>query len=251
MRESLISKQTQFSATMREQHNACDHPAVKRYQHLVMNNFYQLISRCFPVLFSILPQALLEQLLSNFVKQTKTATPLFYQLPAFFMRYLQSYQHQEYPFIAALAHYEWIELEVDLAEEDIVTPYPANFDALAYPLRLANSACLLHYDYDVENICRDYLPQEKIASYLVVYRDRNYHVQFLSLNAPSHNLLHSITTSGKIARSLLANDMLEYGRDFLSSLLHEGVLVLCPKQAQNKRLSSDSGSLCNSVNPLS
>lgn len=236
MTNSLSANQNHFSAALRQQEQA-QHPDIERYQRLVMHNIGELLQRCFPVLFSILPDAISQRLLADFFKHGKTSSPLFHQLPALFVTYLQSSAHPDYPFIAELAHYEWIELVVELALDEPSTPI-AEMDILAHPLRLASTARLLHYTYDVENICANYLPQHQQASYLLVYRTTNYQVQFLALNASSYTLLHELFTSGKNARTLLNNKQLEqHGQAFLSALLNEGILVLCCKQGQNKHLS--------------
>lgn len=158
------------------------------YRELLLNNLNEVISPCFPVLLTILPVNTWWQALKNFLKNHSVSTPIFHELPRHMVDYLQAHPIPAYPFAAALAHYEWIELEVELCEPSADTPVQANLNLLEQIWQIAPTARLLKYDYEVEKISLDYQPQQPCESYLLVYQTKG-DVEFIKLNEMSFQLI--------------------------------------------------------------
>jgi hypothetical protein len=96
------------------------------------------------------------------------------------------------PFILELAHYEWVELALDVSEEELPEPQPV-VDLLAGVPRLSPLAWVLAYQYPVHRIGPSFRPAEPGEGvYLAVYRDREDKVQFMELNAATARLLELI-----------------------------------------------------------
>lgn len=59
------------------------------------------------------------------------------------------------------------------AQPDTITPVKItkSIPLLDTPLQLKSEARLLHYDYEVEQINKEYQPKDPIITFLLVYRD--------------------------------------------------------------------------------
>ncbi len=209
------------------------------YQRLVYNNIEGFISKGFPVLRSLYEDDDWQQLVRGFIQAHRCSTPYFMEISQEFLQYLlQEYQPRDIdpPFMTELAHYEWVELALDVAEE---APLPAVRvdDPLAAVPRLSPLAWLLSYRYPVHQIGPRNQPREEgEPTYLVVYRDRQDRVRFMELNAVTARLVemtrdNSITTGAGLLDILAAEagmesrELLAFGSQLLAELLECGVLA--------------------------
>lgn len=161
------------------------------YHSLVLGNLQEVVEPCFPILRSIVCQNVWHELLFDFFQTTKLETPIFHQLPYEFVKYLQNINSETYPFMAELAHYEWVELELELAESVQSACNINEKEVLNTPWQLASCARLLAYDYNVHDIGEHYQPVEKVPTYLAVYQHSG-KVNFMILNQPCFQLLECI-----------------------------------------------------------
>ncbi|HSH29674.1 MAG TPA: hypothetical protein VK971_07190, partial [Thiohalobacter sp.] len=96
------------------------------------------------------------------------------------------------PFLYELAHYEWAELALSVADEQ-APPATAVSDAelLAVPLRVSPLVWPFSYRFPVHRIGPDYRPDAPppTPTYLLLYRDPDDEVRFIELNAVSARLL--------------------------------------------------------------
>ena len=172
------------------------------YQGLLLNNLNEVISPCFPVLLSILPADTWWNILRDFLKHYRVTTPVFHELPFFMVEYLKNHSPADYPFAHELAHYEWIELEVELSEPETTQSGISTISLLKQVWRLANTARLLEYNYEVDKICLDYQPHEEVKTYLTVYQIEG-EVAFLKLNELSFQLLSMMLNESMSARDII------------------------------------------------
>lgn len=177
---------------------------MKLYKTLVVNNLNEVLSPCFPVLTSIVPQSLWAELLETFLANHHATTPLFHQVAREFVLFLKEMILPDYPFCYALAHYEWTELDLETQIEND-TPVKATqpIQLLDTPLQLKSTARLLHYSFDVEHISREYQPKDPIATFLLVYRDTQDKVQFIKLNRLSYTLIRIMQEDKQSARQVI------------------------------------------------
>jgi hypothetical protein len=210
------------------------------YQRLVYNNIESFISTGFPVLRSLYGDADWHALVRAFIERHPCHTPYFLEIGQEFLQFLL----EEYPrgeadpvFLTELAHYEWVELALDVAQEE-VPPAAACDDPLAAIPRLSPLAWLLSYQYPVHRIGPGFKPRSPAApTYLVVYRDRGDSVRFMELNAVSARLVEltrdNNSASGAALLDKLAAEtamektaLREFGAQQLKDLLDCGVLGL-------------------------
>ena len=218
------------------------------YQRLVYNNIEGFISKGFPVLRSLYGDDDWQQLVRGFIQAHRCSTPYFMEISQEFLQYLlQEYQPRDLdpPFMAELAHYEWVELALDVAEE---SPPPAVQvdDPLAAVPRLSPLAWLLSYRFPVHQIGPRNQPREEgEPTYLVVYRDRQERVRFMELNAVTARLVeltrdNSEATGAGLLATLAAETGVEsrslqaFGSQLLTQLLECGVLGVSGRPAHEQ-----------------
>ncbi|CAN0601531.1 unnamed protein product, partial [Ectocarpus sp. 12 AP-2014] len=163
------------------------------YRDLVYRNIEGFISSAFPVLRSLYEDAAWEARVRGFIQQHKCKTPLFLQISEEYLEYLSGIADTELmPFEAELAHYEWLELAVDVADGQ-VPALRAGVAADKVQARLSPAARLASYRFPVHRIGPSFQPSEAgDPVFLLVYRDREARVQFMELSAGSARLIHEI-----------------------------------------------------------
>jgi hypothetical protein len=212
------------------------------YQRLVYNNIESFISGGFPVLHSLYQgrEADWEKLVRQFIDVHSCNTPYFLEISQEFIDFLMNqYQRTELdpPFMVELAHYEWVELALDVSEA-IVPPAQAVDDVLAAVPGLSPLAWLLSYQFPVHRIGPGYQPSEAAEpSYLVVYRDREDRVQFMELTPATARLLeltrdNSGATAGEILHTLAAElgmpaqDVLAFGAGQFETFVEQALVTV-------------------------
>lgn len=210
------------------------------YRGLVYNNIEGFLSKGFPVLRSLYDDADWGGLVRAFIDGHSCHTPYFLEISQEFLQFLME-EHSpraiDPPFMAELAHYEWAELALDVAEETLPEPL-ATGDILAAIVQLSPLAWLLSYQFPVHHIGPGFRPEEAgEPSYLVVYRDRQEEVHFMELNPATARLVElTRDNTTATARELLAvlatemgqaaESMLDYGAGQLAELVDLEVLVV-------------------------
>lgn len=183
------------------------------YRTLVRNNMASFLRTGFPVLRSVLEESLWHVLVDGFVAKHRCETPYFLEIGQEFMHYLASLDQGALPpFAQQLAHYEWLELALDIDErrlEDIEVDCTG--DLISGRPMVSPLAWVQAYDYPVHRIGRDFRPEAADGPYfLLVYRDRSECVRFMEINAPTARLialLASGTERGEQALQVLAREL--------------------------------------------
>jgi hypothetical protein len=128
----------------------------------------------------------------------QAATPYFIQIPREFQQFLQSGypgSEEDFPFLLELAHYEWVELELSVSqEENDRDRIDENGDLLTGVPVKSKLAYVLEYQFPVHNISADFLPQEpgEQPTYLSVFRKADDELGFMELNPVTARLLQLI-----------------------------------------------------------
>ena len=102
-------------------------------------------------------------------------------------------------------HYEWVELALDVSDEVL----PAQTDRLVdahSQLRLSPLAAVLAYAFPVQQIGPRFQPTEpgEAPTFLVVHRDHQHRVRFVSLNGMTYALLNTLESSPNLSLHDLA-----------------------------------------------
>jgi len=171
------------------------------YRELVYNNIENFIANVFPVLRSIAGDDYWHSLVRDFIHHHSCQTPYFLEISEEFLQYLmqeRGLREGDPVFLLELAHYEWIELALDVSMEKIPPSsiYPENL-LLAKPQVSPLVVCLT-YQYPVHKISAHYQPSVSEPTQLVVYRNRKDKVCFMAANEITSRLLYLLQINSSL-----------------------------------------------------
>lgn len=212
---SLAEQQFAFAAYIRDPHS---HPAPRdvdprrmaMYRELFFNNIDSFLASGFPVLKKILKETQWMAMVQDFFATHKSQTPYFAEIAEEFLSFLhdeRAAQPDDPPFLLELAHYEWVELALSMAEGEAPTRDPQFLDdPLCHPVILSELAWPLAYRFPVHRIAPDFQPKEppEQPTWLTVFRDDEDEVRFMEINAVTYRLLQLIQEKPTVA----AHDLL-------------------------------------------
>jgi hypothetical protein len=138
-----------------------------------------------------------------------------------------------------LAHYEWVELALDVAPETIPDKdeFPPVTDTLDAVPVLSPLVWSLQYSFPVHLIGPGFEPDESPAepTYLVVYRNRDDDVKFMESNAATARLLELLAENplGLTGGELLGQLAAEMNTDSLTPVVEFGARMLAEFQQQD------------------
>lgn len=216
---------------------------LKIYRELFYNNVEDFIAHAFPVLRRITEDAAWNALVRDFYSRHISKAPQFYRLAEEFLHFVEHERESrgdDPPFLAELAHYEWVELALSVAEDE---PTPAladpNGDPLDAPPVVSPLAWTLAYTWPVHRIGPDYRPSTPPLqpTYLVVYRTRQDDVRFMEINPVTARLLQLIgeqpSASGRALLEQIARELshpqpeaiVDAGHQMLASLRARDIVL--------------------------
>jgi uncharacterized protein len=208
---------------------------MKIYAELFYNNVQGFLASAFPVLRRITPDARWHALVRDFFARHESHEPLFHRIAGEFVKYLEQRGRRrgagkgDWPFLQELAHYEWVELALAVADVEL-TPALAdpNGNLLERAPVLSPLAWPLAYRYPVHRIGPDFLPQEPPAqpTHLIVYRNRQDEVKFMEANAVTARLLELVRTSRAPGRRLLLRLARELKHPQPEAVVAQGAAIL-------------------------
>ena len=247
LRDKADFKQTQyaFAAHIRDpQQHPCPQDVEDRrmniYRELFYNNVESFMTSSFPVLRKIMDDTRWHSLIRDYFSRHKACTPLFPEMPREFLHYLQNEhepQDNDPPFLLELAHYEWVELALTLADEEIdLKQLSCNGDLLAQHPVLSSLAWPLQYRYPVHQIGPDYQPKQPADSptFIIVYRNQNDEIGFLEINPVTARLLQLLTENPtRSGRSVLEQIAKEINHVDPEVVVQGGLTILQDLQARD------------------
>ena len=118
--EKLKSMQVEFAAHIRDPKNSLAPKSIearrmKVYSDLFYSSISSLLEGSFPIIHEILSDKEKEKLVRDFYQPQNNRTPHFPEISREFVQFLKAeYVSGKYPFLPEFAHYEWVELAVDI-----------------------------------------------------------------------------------------------------------------------------------------
>jgi hypothetical protein len=195
------AKQLEFAAYIRDPEN---NPVpvdvlqsrMEMYRELFFNNIDSFLAANFPVLRAILNDAQWFELGQDFFARHTCLSPHFSKIPEEFIDYLQNERESsgDFSFMLELAHYEWVEMALSIAKETVHANSQSLDDLLNQRIRMSPLAWPLAYQYPVQQISPDFLPETapEQPTFLVVYRNPDDEVNFIALTPLTYRLLQLI-----------------------------------------------------------
>ena len=210
------------------------------YRDLFYNNIEGFLANAFPVIRRLSDDADWHAWVRAFYARHPCHDPQLHGVASAFVDWLQGDMPGLPPWLPELAHYEWVELALDLSEaSDEQTPHEPDGDLLAGVPVPSPLAWPLAYAWPVHRIGPELQPAEPPPqpTYLVVYRNRQDRVKFLEINAVTARLLQLIEEQpGRTGRQLLTDiagelqqanpePVVAAGRDMLTALRERDIVL--------------------------
>ncbi|PCI38487.1 MAG: hypothetical protein COB50_02280 [Thiotrichales bacterium] len=168
------------------------------YKELLYNNILGLLENAFPVLHSVLAANEWGYFVKNFFAHHHSVTPIFYKIPAEFVDYLLALKFSyEKSWIFELAHFEYLELKIELQDGRILwNKINVNGDLLKEKPAVTPFMELAKYHFAVDEINEDFFPKQPHTNpiYFVIYRDLADKVDYLEINDFSARLIQLLCT---------------------------------------------------------
>ncbi|VUD68944.1 hypothetical protein TDB9533_04305 [Thalassocella blandensis] len=204
MADSLRDFQRTFGRYLRDPENeslpeGIHSTRVKIYENLLFNNVQGFINTCFPVSRKMLEETVWVSLMRDFFREWRATSPYFHDIPHEFLLYLQNSNALEHlpPWFLELAHYEWVELAVDIADDEAQDSL--NGDTNEGHILIACNPALqnMTYQWPVHKISPEYIPAAAENTFLVVYRNSAQKVEFSEINPATSIMITYLEQSMK------------------------------------------------------
>jgi len=204
-----------------------DDPRMKIYRDLFFNNVCGFIDGTFPVCAEIVGAERWRALSAAFFRQHPCKTPYFLKICEEFLAWLSAHSDEwsDLPFLAELAHYEWLELAVDVMDVPVMVPREDD-DVLTGIPELNPALVFAGYRYPVQQISADNIPEAESPVAMIVYRDTQPQVRFVQLNAVSAGLFMRIQAGGVSGINAVEGTLAEIGMQGSEAAFSGGTEIL-------------------------
>jgi len=213
------------------------------YRELFFNNIHRLISQTFPVLRKLHSKDQWNRFIRLFMIHHEARTPYFLEIPREFVDFLENEYEPlatDYPFLLELAHYEWVELALSVADDrDDLTDVDITGDLLdGIPVK-SRLAWRFSYQFPVHRISAAYRPDEPPESptHLALCRNVADEVSFMELNPVTARLLERIETNDSLSGRELLRELgasigypdidrfVAHGHDAMQQMRDAGIII--------------------------
>jgi len=227
-------RQAAFAAHLRDPEANPPPPGIEPrrmavYRDLFSNNIAGLLGGNFPVIRRTLGEAEWKALVRRFYADHRSRTPLFPEIAREFIRYLESRDETsgDPPWLAELAHYEWIELAVQIDDSPLPAHDP-NGDLLEGVPVASPWVRALAYRWPVHMIGPSHRPSAPPAepTLLLVRRDAGGHARFAAISPLVYRLLELLSPADRSGRASLQTLAAEAGAPGDDAFLAEGAAML-------------------------
>ena len=199
------------------------------YRDLFYNSIESLLAGNFPVIRRTLGDTRWHALVRSFYADHRCRTPLFTEIGREFIQFLEQCQQAGIPpWLHELAHYEWVELALQIADDELPAHDPDGDLLVGKPVP-SPLAWALAYCWPVSRIGPEFQPDRApgAPTLLLVRRDAAGDVHGSELSPLVYRLLQLLddeaTTSGRTALQALAT---EAGATDIPAFIGDGMAML-------------------------
>ncbi len=248
MADTLHDQQFALSRHLRDPSSHPPPPGIEErrlavYRELFFNNIEGLLAGNFPVIRKTLGDDAWHALVRRFYAEHRSQTPLFPEIAREFIRYLESREDDaQPPWLRELAHYEWVELALQIADDTLPAHAPDG-DLLAGEPVVSPFAWALAYRWPVHRIGPDFRPDTPPAepTLLLVRRDAGHQVRFAAISPLVYRLLERLGEGGRTGGDALRHLATEAGVDDVPAFLVQGAAMLSRMHEEGTLLGTVSG----------
>lgn len=215
---------------------------LKIYSDLFYNNVESFIARAFPVLRKIHTDAQWHNMVKDFFEKHHSQSPYFLHIAQEFLTYLEIERDSsdDFPFLLELAHYEWVELALDVSQDEIPdSDFETPGNLLVKPIVFSPLAWLLQYQWPVHKIGPEFIPQQTESNqqitFLIVYRNADFQIKFMELNALSARLISILQDHEQLNGTQAIEQLFQELPESLKSLTLESLLNNASKTLEHLR----------------
>ena len=208
------------------------------YRELFFNNIAGLLGGNFPVIRRTLGEDAWLALVRRFYAGHASHTPLFPELAREFIRYLEAQGDAAGPpWLLELAHYEWIELAVQI-DDSPLPPHDPHGDLLQGVPVVSPWIRALAYRWPVHAIGPQHRPVEAPAAptLLLVRRDGDGQARFAAISPLVYRLLERLAQGGGSGRECLESLAAEAGVAADAGFIEQGAAMLGRMRAEGTLL---------------
>ncbi len=241
MPDTLREQQFQFARHLRDPDAFAAPPDIEDrrmaiYRDLFFNNIESLLAGNFPVIAKTLGGDRWRTLARAFYARHRSHTPLFPEIAREFIRFLQDRAAADAgdpPWLSELAHYEWVELALQISDEALPA-FDAQGDLLTDIPVLSPHAWALAYTWPVPRIGPAFQPETApdAPTLLLVRRDAQGDVRFAEISPLVYRLIEIIGESESTGRQALESLSQEAGADDLPAFVEQGGAMLARMHAE-------------------
>lgn len=200
------------------------------YRDLIYNNIESFITGAFPVLRSLIAEDHWHAMVRDFIARHKCQTPYFLEISEEFLHYLMHVRGNvqgDPVFMVELAHYEWVELALDIAEPVLPAQSTLPQDLLVSKPKVSPLVICLQYQYPVHKIALNFQPSEPEPTQLIVYRNRKDEVKFMVANAITLRLLSLLQQPpNQYLGAVLVQIAQELQHNYPPKLISDGLILV-------------------------
>lgn len=204
------------------------------YRDLLFNNISTLLAGNFPVIRSLYGDDW-PTLVRTFYRDHRSQTPLFPEIGREFLRFVEARPELGPPFLAELAHYEWVELALQISEAriDSVAHVPDGELLDGVPV-LSPLAWPLAYTWPVHRLGPEYRPDAPppAPTLLLLRREPDGSVRFSELSPLAFRLVQRLGESPTLTgRAQLVALAAEAGASDADAFIAQGQPLLAQLRA--------------------
>ncbi len=205
---------------------------MKIYRELFYNNVEGFLASAFPVLRKITPDARWHVMARDFFSRHESHQPLFHGIAGEFLAYLEHERGPvkgDAPFLRELAHYEWVELALTVAQAPAAAELAdAGGNLMERVPVVSPVAWALTYEFPVHRIGPAFQPKAPGAqpTHLVVWRNAQDEVKFMETNAITARLLQFMAERRATGRQLLLRIARELHHPLPEAIVEQGRALL-------------------------
>ncbi|QEP42646.1 hypothetical protein D5085_05565 [Ectothiorhodospiraceae bacterium BW-2] len=210
------------------------------YRRLVFNNFQIFVDSCFPLTRQIVDRAQWQRLLEQSFTEMRPTSPLFRDIPATFLAWLQPKATElmpQLPWLWEFMHYEWLELAAEIHPARLEEPLKQRDANREWPI-INPTLQLGCYQWPVHTIQPNRLPTASATEpyCFAVIRNRADEVTFIAINPITLQLLQRLAAQQPLTQVLeqlceqlgvpLNESLVQFAREFLDSMVAAEVVLV-------------------------
>lgn len=198
------------------------------YKGLFYRNMKRFLDEGFPLLSGFYSEQAWDNVARAFMRDHRCQTPYFREISREFLLFLQNtydYSNDDPPFMVELAHYEWAQLALGFAPQEIDTAgLEAEGDLLAGRPQLSPLLCSLRYNYPVHQVDNSAKPPQRNDNgvFLLLSRDKEDRIRCIEGNIVTAHLVAYMAQGDKTGEEILQTVASEIGREDATAVVQQG-----------------------------